>query len=296
MNEAPTQYLIVGGDGLLGSNLVLRLRSLGECVVATTRRAMDPGKHLIRLDLSSDAEVASWTHPTRADVAVFCAGVTSLASCETAPAVTRQINVTNTLILAKKLYSSGARIIFLSSNAVFDGNSILAEENSAYCPSTEYGRQKAAVEKELFSLSAATGSVKIVRLAKVLTSTSGMASEFIKKLSAGQFCPAFDDLRISPVSLSYVLDSILTITMSHHSGIFNLSGAEEMTYADFAMRLAGQMGVDHSYVQPTSSLSAGVKVLFRPVHPALGMKRTSALTGIVPEPTAHLLAQLVSGK
>jgi len=295
MNIKNFPCLVVGGDGLVGSKLVERLRSMDSSVVATTRRTSKVDKNAVRLDLSSNLDISSWAYPMEGGWVFLCAGITSIAACEVEPRISHQINVTNTLALARRLYASRTRIIFLSSNAVFDGSVVRPEEDGSYCPSTEYGRQKVAVEEELISLSGGAGSVAIVRLSKVLTSTSGMTKDFIKRLSSHESCSAFDDLRISPVSLSYVLDAILAIATSKHDGVFHLSGADEMTYADFARRLATCTGASQDLVRPLSSMDSEVKIFFRPEHPALGMKRTHQLLGIRPEPTTHLLEQLVAG-
>ncbi|MFA5166924.1 MAG: sugar nucleotide-binding protein [Candidatus Omnitrophota bacterium] len=295
MSATDVAYLVVGGDGVIGSQLVKEFRSSGVNVVATTRRAVEGGESLMRLDLASDSDLSSWTCPAKNGVAFLCAGITSIASCETEPWSSRRVNVTNTLALARSLYASGMRIVFLSSNAVFDGAMAEPEEDSAYCPSTEYGRQKVSTEQGLIALSEGVGSVAIVRLSKVLTSTSGVTAEFIRRLAAGKPCPAFDDLRMSPISLSYVLKALFAIAGTKYPGIFHLSGAEEMSYADFARRLATSMGADPGLVRPLSSTALGVRVLFRPKHPALDMKRTGKLLGIAPEPTTHLLKQLVAG-
>ena len=291
MNAVNLKCLVVGGDGFIGSKLVERLRSLGASVTATTRRAVGVDKNSLRLDLASELELPSWTYPN-GEVAFLCAGVTSIATCEAEPLTSRRINAVNTLTLARKLYASGMRIVFLSSNAVFDGHIAKREEGSVYCPSTEYGRQKVSVEQGLMAFSGGVGSVAIIRLSKVLASSSGVIAEFIKQFTAREPCAAFDDLRMSPISLSYVLDAILTIAMSQYSGVFHLSGAEEMTYADFARRLAGRLGVSQDLVRP---VAAGAKVVYRPEHPALSMKRTSELLGISPESTDHLLKQLLAG-
>ena len=158
--------------------------------------------------------------------------------CETEPCSSTRINVMNTLTLAKKLQTSGMKIVFLSSNTVFDGELAWPQEDNGYRPCTAYGRQKVATEQALMKLPGAKKSITIVRLSKVLTLHSGIASEFMRLLMAGEPCPAFSDLRISPVSLPYILDSLLTIVNKRQAGIFHLSGEEELSYSEFAKRLA----------------------------------------------------------
>lgn len=282
---------MVGADSLIGAGLVALLRKMGANVTGTTRRKESINASCLFFDLANNEALDAVE--ARYACAFLCAGITAMSACEGDPERTYRVNVTNTLRLAKKIHSTGTRIVFLSSNTVFNGKSARPDENADYCTSTEYGRQKAAAERELMALPGGAGSVAIARLSKVLSPVSGVAAEFIGKLANGETCTAFDDLLMSPISLEYAVDALVTIASSNLSGTFHLSGSEEMTYAEFARRLAVHMGVDPALVRPCRSTNARVKVLFRPEHPALGMKQTSKLLGIEPEPTAHLMDKLV---
>lgn len=217
-----------------------------------------------------------------------------MAACEADPEQTCRVNVDNTMQLARKLLSSGTRIVYLSSNAVFDGKAAEPDEHAIRCPSTEYGRQKAAVEEGLLALPGSTDAIAIVRLAKVLSPVSGQAAEFKKRLASGERCPAFDDLRMSPISLSNVSAALALVAAGEYTGIFHISGAQEITYAELARCMASTIGADPGLVQPVSSTAAGATVLFRPEHPALGMTRTSSILGIAPESVTTVLASFAT--
>jgi len=290
--KKPATWLVVGGDGLIGGRLAVEAKHFAGSVVASCLQP-NPNSGMISLDLTTgDNRALTAVKP---DVAFLCAAITAMQFCQDNPDLSRRTNVTGTLRLASELLQSGCFIIFLSSNTVFDGNIVRPNEDSLYCPTTEYGRQKVSVEQQLLALSGNSGAVAIVRLSKVVAPGSAMVAEFTKLLKAGKPCAAFNDLRMSPVSLSYVTDALLAIAQSKQSGIFHLSGAEEMTYAEFASHLASSLGADAGLVRPISSEAAGVGVLFRPQHPALGMKRTSELLRIFPEPTEHFYKQMIEG-
>jgi dTDP-4-dehydrorhamnose reductase len=290
--KSPGPWLIVGGDGCIGSRLAADAGRYADSVVASSRRAA-PRSGQIFADLA--AHDTSALMATRPAVVFLCAAMTSMRYCHDHPAVSRETNVNGTVRVAKELAKQGCFIVFLSSNAVFDGKTERPDEESSYSPTTEYGRQKVSAEEGLSAISRDGGSVAIVRLSKVLTPASGITAEFIKRLKAGEPCPAFNDLRMSPVSLSFVSDSLLAIAKAKHSGIFHLSGAEEMTYADLAVRLSSCLGADGKWVRPIFSKKEKQDILFRPEHPALGMRRTKEMLGIVPETTAHLMKQLAGG-
>jgi dTDP-4-dehydrorhamnose reductase len=282
------RYLIVGGDGLIGSALRESLGGGGD-VVATTRRADDSGR--IRLDLESGQLDAAFA--ARCDFAFVCAGITSIQACEARPDESRRVNVTETVRLMEGLAAGGCHTIFISSNAVFDGQSPFPDEDALHSPTTEYGRQKAAVEREVRNSARLARGVSIVRLSKVVSAGSGMAQEFLGRLRAGEPCRAFEDLMLCPASLAYVCAGLLAIASARSPGVFHLSGAEEMSYAGFAGLLAGRLGAPSGLVIPESSREAGTKLLYSPRHPGLGMIRTRERTGLAPESLHDLLDVLV---
>jgi len=293
VTEPLLSALVVGGDGLIGASLLRRLRSMGLKAYGTTRRHADVGTDSVRLDLDSGSEISQWHSPITGGVAFLCAGITSIAACEADPEATSRVNVLHTLTLAQKLIESGIRLVLLSSNAVFDGASPEQDELSDCRPATEYGRQKCATEQGLLKIAGKKNPVAIVRLSKVFTSSAGMAAEFMRHFSAGEICAAFDDLKVSPVSMPYVLDGLIAVARSGQSGVFHLSGSKEMTYAEFAGGLAAAMGADASLVRPMASATTDAKVLFRPEHPSLGMKRMRQLLGIAPEAPADMFQRII---
>lgn len=280
-------YLIVGGDGLIGSSLYRFLVSQNVSVYITTRRNVDLAEHESYLDLT-DCRYHAKVLDFPVNCVFLCASVTSIAACEENSLLTRKVNVDGTLSLVNLLNERGVRVVFLSSNTVFDGINIV-DEYSDTCPNTEYGKQKADVESILLKMN----NVAIVRLSKVMSPTSGIASDFLKKLSAGEELHAFQDLRMSPVSLKYVVESLVKIAQSVETGIFHLSSETELSYAEFAYHFAARLNVSRSKIKPISSLSAGINVLFNPVHPALGMTRTLDVLGIMPESISHVFDQLI---
>lgn len=290
MSPKESHYLVVGADGLVGAGLVALFEKVGASVTATTRRPEAVSAKNLFLDLAAvDTKEFGLTGYS---VAFLCAAITSIAACEDDPARTQQINVLNTVTLAKRLLAAGTRIVYLSSNTVFEGSAAWPDENAPYSPICEYGRQKVVVERQLLSLATPELPVAIVRLSKVLTPRAGMVAEFLRRLEVGESCSAFDDLSMCPISIDYTSEALLAVARSGLSGIFHLSGEEEMSYAGFAHLLALHLGADPGLVRPESLVASPARVLFRPTHPGLGMQRTRELLGIAPEPTAHLIAAL----
>lgn len=284
--------LIVGTDGTIGSALGTAMRNRGIEVWATSRRDDMAGlKRAIYLDLS---ESGCLQLPTAPSSAFLCAARAKFLECEQNSGATYSVNVTGSMAIARHLLSRGVFVVLLSTNAIYDGLTPLPDESLVPSPTTEYGRQKAEAERQLLDLDDGRGNVVVVRLTKVFASSTPVVRGFMQHLEKGEHFDAFSDLYICPVSLRYVVESLLEIERRRTGGIFHLSGSIELSYADFARRLAGKMGVSPDLVGESTVEESPTPVLYRPRHPALGMTLTSRTIGLHPEPIDTMLANLLA--
>jgi dTDP-4-dehydrorhamnose reductase len=128
--------IIVGGDGQIGQALLKHLRLKNFEVVSTTRR-WPPTEGQIPFDLEYQCELP------KAGTYFFSTGINGFKPCEDDENRAMLINVSYLLILAKRLYDRGARLVYLSSSA--------AETH----PSTVYGTTKRLAEFKFMELGAA---------------------------------------------------------------------------------------------------------------------------------------------
>lgn len=260
------------------------------------------GANQLRLDLAEPvlAELenrAAFTDVARrADCAFFCSAVSRFEDCARDPVLSYKINVTHTLELTEFLLQHGVKVIYLSSNAVFDGQQAMCPEDTAPCPVTEYGRQKVAAEAGVLKCAAThvgrSGNVTILRLTKVLSARLSLISGWIGDLGGGKRIRAFDDLLFSPVSLRYTASALARLAASPHSGIFHLSGDADVSYYDFASALAARLGVDTSLVARGHSAERSGAVV-SPRFSAMGMDVTRRLIGERPQSMGEVIEDLI---
>ena len=155
--------LIVGSDGLVGQAMMARLQQAGERVMGTTRRRNAVDECHLYLDLSED--IGRWGCPWPVAVAFICAGVTNHGACTRDLVTTARVNVHGVSALVKDLVAQGTFVVYLSSNAVFDGSTARQLPDDPLSPMTEYGRQQAEAERQISQRAA---SVAIVRFTKII--------------------------------------------------------------------------------------------------------------------------------
>jgi dTDP-4-dehydrorhamnose reductase len=291
-----TKFLIIGGDGLIGAAMSEAIQSQGGMVTTTSRHHHDTLKTPLFLDLQDEISVLT-LDVADYNVAYFCAGLSKYSDIETNVSMSRRINVTSTIHLCERLIEAGSSVVFLSTSAVFDGEHSYPGESDPVCPITCYGRQKYEVESALnpaVMMANTSGVVKIVRLSKVLTPKTPIINSWRNALSHGGAITPLLDLRLSPVSLPYVVEGLLRIGLLEQPGIFHLSGAQDVTYADIARELLVRWGYPLKLLRPVTSVDADIFLPYAPSRPSLGMALTSEVVGIMPQPFQGCIADLIN--
>lgn len=288
--------LVVGGDGQIGRALVSVLHERGWEVRSTVLEPIPPTPSQWSLDLARDP--AGWPIPERVDVAFLCAAVPSLAQCRDRPQQTARINVINTLALAQRLVQRGAFVLVPSTNLVFDGEKPFRSSADTVCPMTEYGRQKADLERGFMSLGA---SAAVVRLTKVIGESMPLFERWCCELQAGRVIQPFSDMNLAPVSLALTVDVMVRIVESRLSGMFQLSPPDEIAYSDAAYEIAQTLGIGRELIQPILTTHASQTLECVPKYGTLDVSRIRNELGIVPPPARIAIAEwierrLISGQ
>lgn len=228
--------LVIGADSLIGQAVIEKAKRTNLQVLATTRRKDTCNAERIFLDLAQPDLQAL---PSSVTTAILCAGISSMKACEQDPKSSAQVNVVGLLATAEHLLGTGARIIYLSTNTVFDGQAPHIHPEQPLCPKTEYGRQHAQVEE---TLNRSATQVSIVRLTKVLPPNMPLFVDWVAKLRSRQTIEAFSDRYLAPVGLPLVSKAIMLAANYRLSGILQISADRDLSWAELAQYLVFKTG------------------------------------------------------
>lgn len=131
------KYLITGASGQLGYDVKRELLSRGvaESDIATP--------HAAEMDITDRQAVEKYVENFRPDVIIHCAAYTDVDGAESDTETCRKVNVDGTRNLVKAAERVDAKIIYISTDYVFDGeNSELYEVDAQTNPQSVYGRTK----------------------------------------------------------------------------------------------------------------------------------------------------------
>lgn len=257
---------IIGASGYIGAHLFRKYRdTFPDCIGTGFSRA---GKDLISFDLCHPNLAALRLEETGHQAVIIASAMPNIAWCESHPQESYQLNVQGTLELVKQLAKTSLSTYFLSSDYVFNGETGNYSDSEPTSPITEYGRQKAEVEREIPNL---TDNYTILRLSKIYgtawkdgTLMDSLASALIQK----QKITVATDQFFSPTHVDDVVSMLLFIQQSQAKGLFNLCHSNQYSRYQIANMLAEKLGVPSSLLQ-TSKLHAIPSMENRPLNTSL---------------------------
>ena len=134
-----TTILITGASGFLGSRLAYLLRDRYHLLLPTHNE----------LNISREEAVRAYLEEHRPAAVVHCAALSNTWYCEQHPEESHRVNVQGTVRIAKACKLTGAKLVFMSSDQVYNGTPILGPlpEYAPLQPVNVYGNHKLEAEQ-----------------------------------------------------------------------------------------------------------------------------------------------------
>jgi len=225
-------------------------------------------------DIRDAKRVQNVVQETNPEWIVLAAAYTDVDGCEGNPDLAFAVNrdgAVNVAVAAKKV---GARLVFLSSDYVFDGTKTTPYEiDDARNPHSVYGRTKAEAEIKLLAL---MPECCIARTSWLFGIGGKCFPATILKLAASR--PALDvvnDQRGCPTYSVDLARAIVQLCRKDASGIVHVTNAGDCTWFEFAQDIISGAGLA-TVVRPVSSQQMA-RPAPRPSYSVLSATRLRAL-------------------
>jgi len=270
--------LITGANGQLGHEMRNVLADDQRFNAIYTDVA---GENITALDITDETAVEQMVSSNHISYIVNCVAYTAVDNAEDDEVTAARLNAEAVGILARVAMRHDARMVHVSTDYVFDGNSCVPyTEDMATNPQSAYGRTKLDGER---LLQETLGDDAIILRTAWLYSPYG--KNFVKTmLTLGQTKPAlkvvFDQVG-SPTCARDLARAIVTVITADkwHPGIYHFSNEGVISWYDFTIaihRLAGITGCD---VQPCHSDEFPAKA-HRPAYSVLDKTRFKTTFGV----------------
>jgi len=234
------RVIVFGASGLLGKALMREWS--GDAVTG-----LGSGE----ADIRDAKRVRQVVQQSRPEWIVLAAAYTDVDGCESNQDLAFAVNRDGAVNVATAAREAGARLVFLSSDYVFDGKkSTPYEVEDARNPQGVYGRTKAEAEIRLLEV---MSDCCIARTSWLFGTGGKCFPDTILKLAAGR--PVLDVVNDQRGCPTYAVDlarAIIQLCRKNAQGIVHVTDAGDCTWFEFAKEIVGSAGLA-TIVRPVSS-------------------------------------------
>lgn len=272
------RIFITGGTGFVGGHLLTQITPEWE-VFASFRGQKYPFPRVnwIQIDLTDFTRLEKILSELQPDVILHAAALANLDRVAANPAAGDLVNVQITQHLANFAAQQRIRMIFVSSDMVFDGT------RGGYCetdlprPLNEYGQNKLTAEKWLQNH---CSNYAIARSSLVYgvsrTDSHSFAEEMLQRWKRQEPVTLFYDQYRSPILVDNLARALLELVESDFVGILHLGGAERISRLDFGMLFAKILSIRTDLIRSTSMYN-GHSAVQRPADTSFVIARAQQI-------------------
>lgn len=264
------KLLIIGGSGFVGSTLAnYAINDYDIFLTYNKNKPINSNFQSFQINLLDNRDkIIDLIHTLKPNFIVHTAAHSSVDLCETNHTLANELHIDVTKDIAIICNKINSKLIYLSTDAVFDGNSIKNySEKDKPNPVNHYGFTKLNAEKII--LNASKQNV-ILRTAVIYGwhKKSRFSNWIIETLNDKKRVDPHIDQYNSPTLVDDLAKVILKIIKINISGLFHAAGKTCVNRYEFASLLADGFNLDKNLITPVTTLEKK-QLAPRPKHTCL---------------------------
>jgi dTDP-4-dehydrorhamnose reductase len=244
------RLLVVGARGFLGTFVAEQASSRYEVIRGDrTRDDLDTD---VAIDITKVASVREAFAECRPDAVILLAAISDIDRCERHRELAVDVNLHGAENVANACARAGARMLFTSTGAVFDGLKHGYREEDEVSPVSVYGQTKANAELMVKALvpDAIVARVSLVLGRTGKASTNSLVDSMIRRWGAGETLSASVTESRNPIDAVTLSQWFVELLANEqNSGIFHTGSTDSMTRYQLARAIAARLNVSPDLVK-----------------------------------------------
>jgi len=277
--------LITGGTGLLGKALA-ETCPRGSSILSVhlrTPRVVNTQTNELLADVRDRDEIATMFGSQLFDVVIHAAGISSVDYAEQHYDEAVESNVTGTANVVELCNEFDKHLIYVSTNAVFDGTKAPYRETDPTCPINGYGRIKAQCEELVRKGSRSFCIVRPILMYgwNYPSARKNPVTWLLEKLKGGETVSMVTDVYENPLFYLQAGDALWKLIARQDLDMVHLAGGTIVNRYELALAVANQFGLDTRLIKPVDSIFFA-NLAPRPCNTSFGTERMEKELGAAP--------------
>jgi dTDP-4-dehydrorhamnose reductase len=251
------KVLVTGSTGLLGRGFEETADASAEIVGIHLRdyKVRDPRERHLVQDVRDAAGVEALFERERFDAVVHAAGLASVDYVEKHPDESRASNLQGTINIAEACRKRGTYMVYVSTNAVFDGAAAPYSEDAPTRPVHHYGRIKLDCENAVAERLKACSIVRPILMYGWNHSVNrpNPVTWVYEKLLKGERVSLVNDVYENPLHNHQCGQGLWAILRKRPTGIFHFAGADRVNRHELGIKVAEAFGLDEGLIDSVDS-------------------------------------------
>ena len=291
------RVLITGGTGLLGKALA-ETCPRGSSILSVHLRAprvMNPGTNELLADVRDRDEIAMLFGSRQFDVVIHAAGISNVDYAEQHYEEAVASNVTGTENVVELCNELAKHLIYVSTNAVFDGTQAPYRETDPTCPINAYGRIKAQCEELVRKGSRSYSIVRPILMYgwNYQSARKNPVTWLLEKLKNGEPVSMVTDVYENPLFYLQTGEALWGLIARRDLDMVHLAGGTIVNRYELALAVANQFGLDTRLIKPVDS-SFFANLAPRPCNTSFVTELMEKELGVVPLSLADGLRRMAA--
>jgi len=246
------KMLITGVSGLLGSNLAYYFKDKYDILgLYNSHPVLLDGIYTEKCDITESDNIKRTISDFSPNIIIHCASLTNVDECEVDKEFTRLINVSATKNIVEEASDKDIKLIYISTDSVYDGVKGNFSEDDEVNPQNYYGQTKHEGELEVSKHS----NFLILRTNLFgwnIQDKHSLGEWILKELKANKRINGFKDACFSTI-YTLELAKIIDIAIQKNlTGVFNCGSIDSCSKYEFALYIADYFNLDKDLIQPIS--------------------------------------------
>jgi dTDP-4-dehydrorhamnose reductase len=261
------KLVITGSAGLLGSKVMKFAKHDYEVIPLHNTKPLHPNS--LKLDITDRKQVYNLLTKLKPDIAIHAASETNVDKCETEKEHVWKTNVEGTRNIALACSKAGAKLVYISTDYIFDGEKGNYKEQDKPNPINYYGVTKLEGENQVIYHCKNYAILRTSVLYGWHPWKQNFATWIISMLKQNKEITIVKDHYNTPTLADNLAEITIEAVQEDLQGLYHVSGSERISRYEFAQQIAKTFNLDPNLIKPIKMRQLAAWIAKRPKDSSL---------------------------